>query len=125
MGEPVKIANLARDMIRLCGASAENVQVEFTGLRPGEKLYEELLADCEQSLPTHHEKLRVAQARVADPLVVEEVLDWVRASRVPSPAEIKRELRRWVPEYAPYQRPVLQAVPKVANPAKPTRAAGS
>jgi FlaA1/EpsC-like NDP-sugar epimerase len=115
MGEPVKIANLARDMIRLCGAEAEDVQVEFTGLRPGEKLYEELLADAEHSLPTHHEKLRIAQARAADPQLVEEVLAWVRASRVPPPAEIKRELRRWVPEYAPYQRPVLQPVPRTAT----------
>jgi FlaA1/EpsC-like NDP-sugar epimerase len=115
MGEPVKIANLARDMIRLCGAEAEDVHVEFTGLRPGEKLYEELLADAEHSLPTHHEKLRIAQARAADPQLVEEVLAWVRASRVPPPAEIKRELRRWVPEYAPYQRPVLQPVPRTAT----------
>ncbi|MDB5799598.1 MAG: polysaccharide biosynthesis protein CapD [Rhodocyclales bacterium] len=110
MGEPVKIANLARDMIRLSGASEEDIRVEFTGLRPGEKLYEELLADAEQSLPTHHAKLRIAQARVADAAVVEEVLAWVRAARVPSPTEIKRELRRWVPEYAPYQRPALQVV---------------
>jgi FlaA1/EpsC-like NDP-sugar epimerase len=122
MGEPVKIANLARDMIRLSGVSAEAVRVEFTGLRPGEKLYEELLADAEHSLPTHHEKLRVAQARVADAVVVEEVLAWVRASRVPSPAEIKRELRRWVPEYAPYQRPALQVV---TNATHAPRAVGS
>jgi FlaA1/EpsC-like NDP-sugar epimerase len=121
MGEPVKIANLARDMIRLSGASEEEIRVEFTGLRPGEKLYEELLADAEHSLPTHHEKLRIAQARVADAAVVEEVLAWVRASRVPSPAEIKRELRHWVPEYAPYQRPALQVV----NAAKVPRAAGN
>ncbi len=126
MGEPVKIANLARDMIRLSGASEEEIRVEFTGLRPGEKLYEELLADAEQSLPTHHEKLRIAQSRVADVAVVEEVLAWVRASRVPSPAEIKRELRRWVPEYAPYQRAALQMVMTTATTAtKTSRTAGS
>jgi FlaA1/EpsC-like NDP-sugar epimerase len=108
MGEPVKIANLARDMIRLSGAS--DIQIEFTGLRPGEKLYEELLADTEQTLPTHHEKLRVAQARCAEPAIVEEALAWARSTRVPSPGEIKRELRRWIPEYVPYQRPNLQVV---------------
>lgn len=124
MGEPVKIANLARDMIRLSGPGADNIHIEFTGLRPGEKLYEELLADSEHSLPTHHEKLRVARARAADAAVVNEVLDWMRASRVPSPAEIKRELRRWVPEYAPCQRPILQAVPKTTT-VIPPRAVGS
>ncbi len=108
MGEPVKIANLARDMIRLSGAS--DVQIEFSGLRPGEKLYEELLADTEQTLPTHHAKLRVAQARCAEPAIVEEALAWARGTRVPPPAEIKRELRRWIPEYVPYQRPNLQVV---------------
>ncbi|MDB5813324.1 MAG: polysaccharide biosynthesis protein CapD [Rhodocyclales bacterium] len=122
MGEPVKIANLARDMIRLSGSSEEEIRVEFTGLRPGEKLFEELLADAEHSLPTHHEKLRIAQARAADPAVVEEVLAWLRASRIPSPAEIKRELRRWVPEYGPAQRPALQVV---AGSAKTPRAVGS
>ncbi|MEC5385614.1 nucleoside-diphosphate sugar epimerase/dehydratase [Uliginosibacterium sp. H3] len=122
MGEPVKIANLARDMIRLSGA--ENIQVEFTGLRPGEKLYEELLADTEHSLPTHHEKLRMAQARAGDPQVVAEIIDWLRASRVPSPTEIKRELRRWVPEYAPFQRPLLQPVPNT-GPVESSRAIGS
>jgi len=121
MGEPVKIANLARDMIRLSGANEDEIRIEFTGLRPGEKLYEELLADAEQSLPTHHEKLRIAQSRAAETAVVEEVLAWVRASRVPSPAEIKRELRRWVPEYVPYQRATLQVV---VNTAKPPRTAG-
>ncbi|GAA5163725.1 nucleoside-diphosphate sugar epimerase/dehydratase [Viridibacterium curvum] len=110
MGEPVKITNLARDMIRLSGASEDKIRIEFTGLRPGEKLYEELLADNEQTLPTHHEKLRIAQARAADPVIIEEVLAWLRAGRVTGAQEIKRELRRWVPEYAPYLRPNLQVV---------------
>src|SRR5207253_2809590 len=54
MGEPIKIADLARDMINLSGLSEEEIKIVFTGLRPGEKLFEELLVDEEHSLPTTH-----------------------------------------------------------------------
>jgi FlaA1/EpsC-like NDP-sugar epimerase len=66
MGEPVRIADLARDMIRLSGASESEVKIEFTGLRAGEKLYEELLASDETTRPTHHPKVRIARARAMD-----------------------------------------------------------
>lgn len=63
MGSPIKIIDLAHNMIRLSGLTpGEEIQIEFTGLRPGEKLYEELLADKETTLPTHHEKIMIAQA---------------------------------------------------------------
>ena len=63
MGEPVKIAELARTMIRLSGHSLDEIPIMFCGLRPGEKLYEELLADADATLPTPIERLRVAKLR--------------------------------------------------------------
>ncbi|OGU38117.1 MAG: multidrug MFS transporter, partial [Hydrogenophilales bacterium RIFOXYA1_FULL_63_33] len=76
MGEPVRIAELARLMIRLSGADEDRIRIEYTGLRPGEKLYEELLADDESTLPTPHPKLRVAKARRADADWYAECLAW-------------------------------------------------
>lgn len=63
MGKPVKILDLAKNMIRLSGFIPEiDIPIEFTGLRPGEKLYEELLADKENTQPTHHQKIMIAKA---------------------------------------------------------------
>ena len=62
MGKPVRIVDLARDMIRLSGYAETEIKIVFTGLRPGEKLHEEILADGEQTLPTVHPKLRMARA---------------------------------------------------------------
>ncbi|MDD5296574.1 MAG: nucleoside-diphosphate sugar epimerase/dehydratase [Rhodocyclaceae bacterium] len=107
MGEPVKILDLARDMIRLSGFTEDEIRIELTGLRPGEKLFEELLADDEHTLATPHPKLRVAKAREMDPDWLDELLPWLKQEHLPEDAEVRRDLRRWVPEYAPTTRPVL------------------
>jgi FlaA1/EpsC-like NDP-sugar epimerase len=102
MGEPVKIAELARQLILLSGLDENDIRIEYTGLRPGEKLYEELLADAEHTVTTPHPKLRVARTRVnADAALLEEVLAWIAAARDPGAEEVRRQLRAWVPEYAP------------------------
>lgn len=101
MGEPVKIFDLARDMIRLSGFAADEIPIAITGLRPGEKLYEELLADCETTLATPHPKLRVAKADHAPDsgwLVKQE--EWL-ALPVREYEEAKADLKTWVPEYSP------------------------
>ena len=61
MGEPVRIVDLARDLIRMSGHAPEEIAIEFTGLRPGEKLYEELLADEDATIPTAVPRLRIAR----------------------------------------------------------------
>jgi len=101
MGEPVKIAELAKLMIRLSGADEERIRIEYTGLRPGEKLYEELLADDESTLPTPHPKLRVAKARAGDVGWHGECLDWLALAGFQDEASVKRQLKMWVPEYQP------------------------
>jgi FlaA1/EpsC-like NDP-sugar epimerase len=99
MGEPIRIAHLAREMIRLSGFTEDEIKVVFTGLRPGEKLYEELLADDERSLPTPHPKLRIARARTADSVWVASLLKWVEAAPAKEEAAIKQDLKVWVEEY--------------------------
>jgi FlaA1/EpsC-like NDP-sugar epimerase len=99
MGDPVKIVDLARDMIRLSGLSEDDIRIEFTGLRPGEKLYEELLADNEHTLPTPHAKLRIAQAGPVDTGWLEQLLNWVGGAGVLPDDRVREDLLRWVPEY--------------------------
>lgn len=101
MGEPVKIAALAADMIRLSGLQPDEIKIEYVGLRPGEKLYEELLADDEHTMPTPHEKLRIAQARKADAAWVHKLLKWIQGSHSANENVLKTELAVWVEEYSP------------------------
>lgn len=99
MGEPVRIADLARDMIRLSGFGENDIRITYTGLRPGEKLYEEVLAADENSLPTPHPKLRIARARQAPAGFLEELERWLSRSSLPDDSIVKTELAKWVPEY--------------------------
>jgi len=110
MGDPIRIADLARHLIRLSGFSEEQIGMVFTGLRAGEKLYEELLADQEETRETHHPKLRIAKAREVSPQWLEDVLAWMSQRTIPGDDEVRRDLRRWVPEYEPAQRAPLSVV---------------
>jgi FlaA1/EpsC-like NDP-sugar epimerase len=100
MGEPVKIVDLARDMIRMSGHSLDEIPITFSGLRPGEKLYEELLADADSTLPTRFKRLRIANLddRSKD---VSQLIDWAVAHPVASDTDVRNELAKLVTEYRP------------------------
>ena len=111
MGEPVKIAELAKLMIRLSGADENRIRIEYSGLRPGEKLYEELLADSESTLPTPHPKLYIARARVANAQEIQACMHWLASTGEMEEGEVKAKLAGWIPEYRP-QSAAIEAVDK-------------
>lgn len=104
MGEPVKIVDLAKDLIKLSGFNEGEIEIVYTGLRPGEKLFEELLADDEHTLPTPHPKLRIAKARQQNEAWLGALLAWLNESAVKNDGEVRKDLVSWVPEYTPQQR---------------------
>jgi FlaA1/EpsC-like NDP-sugar epimerase len=114
MGEPVKIVDLARDMVRLSGLDPDRVRIVFTGLRPGEKLFEEPLASGESSLPTPHPKLRIAQVRAGSLDAVEQMVAWLERDRAAGEAEVRMWLKSWIPEYAPPGGVAIPATAAVA-----------
>lgn len=104
MGEPVKIVDLAADMIRLSGLRVgEDVEIEYVGLRPGEKLYEELRSSGEKLLPTIHEKITVAAHRPCDLQQILAAIDDLKQSAAEAPEQVIAKLQMIVPEYCSEQ----------------------
>ena len=99
MGEPILILDLAKSMIKLSGFNEDEIKIEFSGLRPGEKLYEELLADDESTLPTPHKKLRIASARAVDEKWVDSLIEWIATTLNKDELVVKAELKIWLNEY--------------------------
>ena len=101
MGEPVKISDLAKKMIQLSGLTPDqDIEVKYTGLRPGEKLYEELLATKENSIETHHPKITKAKVREYDFIKVEKTIhDLVINIDKDSEMDTVRKMKHIVPEY--------------------------
>jgi FlaA1/EpsC-like NDP-sugar epimerase len=98
MGQPVKIADLAKRMIALSGA--KNVKIEFTGLRAGEKLYEEVLNELEGTKPSFHEKIRIAEVREYDyQQVSKEIDELIDISKQYDDMATVKKMKEIVPEY--------------------------
>jgi FlaA1/EpsC-like NDP-sugar epimerase len=100
MGEPVKIVDLARDLIRLAGHTPQEIAIVFSGLRPGEKLFEELLADGDATLPTSAPRLRIARLH-DQPDGVPELLAWADQAAAMTDETVRARLAALVREYRP------------------------
>lgn len=101
MGKSVKILDLAQKMILLSGLTlGKDIQIEFTGLRPGEKLYEELLADKENTLPTYHDRIMIARVENRDAAAIEaDINDFPSLVNDSNETEIVRKMKLIVPEF--------------------------
>lgn len=100
MGDPVRIADLAKDMIRLSGLTEEDIKIVYTGLRPGEKLHEELATENESTLPTQHEKLRITLSYQVDEQWLAALITWFAKQPMLKDEEVKQAIVKWVPEYS-------------------------
>lgn len=101
MGKPVKIDDLAKKMIQLAGLKlGENIQIKYSGLRPGEKLYEELLASSENTLPTYHDKIMIGKVRSIDyDQVNHDIVDMLKSLNYESDEILFSRLKSMVPEF--------------------------
>jgi FlaA1/EpsC-like NDP-sugar epimerase len=99
MGEPMKFIDLARDLVRLSGLPDDSIEVRYTGIRPGEKLYEELYFVDEQTLPTAHPKLRAAYHRPDSLVEVSQAIDELQSAMNGPDGPIRAKLREVVPEF--------------------------
>ncbi|MFN6335889.1 MAG: polysaccharide biosynthesis protein, partial [Sphingobacteriales bacterium] len=126
MGRPIKIADLAKKMIRLSGFTpGVDIKLKFTGLRPGEKLYEELLNTSENTIPTYHDKILIAKVREVDHDEVCRQLDELiqLAMDRHKPEIILAKLQEIVPEYIP-NNPVYAAKNLKSTPVIPIQKHG-
>ena len=99
MGEPVKIVDLARDLIRLAGLSADSIEIEFSGVRPGEKLFEELYYGDEDPLPTRHNQILIAYCRVFDFDEVQKQISNIVEMAFEDDELIRKKIKELIPEY--------------------------
>lgn len=99
MGSPVKIVDLANDLIRLSGLGEDDINIIFTGLRPGEKLHEELTSANENTLATPHAKLRIAQANQVNQQWIADLIEWFDEHPSLDDEAVREMLANWVPEY--------------------------
>jgi O-antigen biosynthesis protein WbqV len=117
MGEPVRILDLARQMIRLAGKRPDiDIAIRFTGLRPGEKLFEEILHDSESLLPTECKGIVLAAPRTGDVIALGNAIDELAAiCRRGDAAALQAQLARLVPEYGPSEAAAENVVPLAAR----------
>ena len=109
MGQPVRIADLAERMIKLSGA--KNVEIQYTGLREGEKLYEEMLNDKEKTKPTFHEKIRIAKVREYDyEQVSKDINELIEISKQYDDMATVRKMKDIVPEYKSENSPKYESL---------------
>jgi len=101
MGKSVKIVDLAKKMIQLSGLTlGKDIQIKYTGLRPGEKLYEELLNDKENTLPTHHPQILIAKVQESDmESTARDVEELIKLFNTQKNIEIVRKMKQMVPEF--------------------------
>lgn len=125
MGEPIKISYLAEQMIRLSGKRLDDdIRIDYTGLRPGEKLHEELFLEEEQLLSTGHSKLWLAQPHVPDAANLRARLDaLIGACRHGDDEAIRSSLRRLVPEFVSDESGAMQGTVAVPDAVRSERSA--
>ena len=103
MGMPINIDDMARDLIRLSGFEPEeDIRIDYVGLRPGEKLYEELITKGEGIVPTKHEKIMVLKGDRCDQTILNnKINELIKLAEDQDEKRIKAKLREIVPEYEP------------------------
>ena len=101
MGESIRIADLAKKMIQLSGLTlGKDIQIVYTGLRPGEKLYEELLANEENTMPTHHPKIMIARVKEYDyDVIAADIRELISLFDTQNNEAIVRKMKEIVPEF--------------------------